>query len=69
VKPLSWRQVIRKFRNLGFEGPLYEGRHPYMQRGKLKIHVPNDHGRDITVGLQLEILRQGEISKEEWENA
>jgi len=69
LNPVSWRDLVRKFRNLGFDGPIYEGRHPYMHRGDLKVHIPRQHGRDITVGLQQEILKQGAISKEEWEKA
>ena len=33
------------------------------------LTIPNEHGRDISVALQREILRQAGISKEEWENA
>jgi len=40
-----------------------------MVRGDLKVRIPRQHGKDITVGLQQEILRQGAISKEDWEKA
>ncbi|HVP04211.1 MAG TPA: type II toxin-antitoxin system HicA family toxin [Dehalococcoidia bacterium] len=69
MKPLSQREIIRRFRALGFEGPRQEGRHPYMTRGRLKIHIAGRHGSDITVALQMKFLRQAGISKEEWENA
>ncbi len=33
------RELLRKLRDLGFEGPLPGGRHPFMQKGKLKLHI------------------------------
>jgi predicted RNA binding protein YcfA (HicA-like mRNA interferase family) len=53
---------------LGFEGPYSGGRHLFMKKGKLKIHIPNPHKKDISSGLLSEILRQAGIPKSEWEN-
>ncbi|MDP2950384.1 MAG: type II toxin-antitoxin system HicA family toxin [Chloroflexota bacterium] len=69
MRPISRRELIRKFRALGFEGPISGGRHGFMQRGKLKVHIPGEHGADISIALQREILRQAEITAEEWEQA
>ena len=69
MRPLSRRELIRRFRGLGFEGPVSGGRHPFMQKGSLKVHIPGEHRGDISVALQREILRQAAISVEEWENA
>jgi hypothetical protein len=40
-----------------------------MQRGSLKVHIPNPHRRPISVALQKEILRQAGIPTSDWENA
>jgi len=34
----------------------------------LKLRVPNPHEGDISVSLLKEILRQAEISEDEWTN-
>lgn len=40
-----------------------------MVKGELKMHIPNPHRGDISSHLLAEILRQAEISNDEWENA
>jgi len=41
-----------------------------MIKGRKKIRIPNSHGSaDIHVGLVKEILRQANISDEEWDKA
>jgi predicted RNA binding protein YcfA (HicA-like mRNA interferase family) len=66
--PISRKKLIRRFRQLGFTGPLSGGKHQFMIKGDLKIKIPNPHGiGDISDALVNEILRQAGISKEEWE--
>jgi len=67
-KNISWQELVRKFRKLGFDGPYSGGRHLFMVKGKLKVHIPNPHGKDISRHLLSEILRQAGISSEEWDN-
>jgi hypothetical protein len=69
LKPLSRRELIRKFRRLGFDGPISGGRHPYMEKGPLKVHITGEHQGDVTVALQKEILSHAGISTEEWDQA
>jgi predicted RNA binding protein YcfA (HicA-like mRNA interferase family) len=69
MSPISRRELIRKFRALGFEGPISGGRHSFMQRGKLKVHIPGEHGADVSIALQREILRQAGITFDAWEKA
>jgi hypothetical protein len=38
--PISRRELIRKFRSLGFTGPLSGGRHQFMKKGVLKVRIP-----------------------------
>jgi predicted RNA binding protein YcfA (HicA-like mRNA interferase family) len=68
--PIPLRELIRKFRALGFRGPFSGGRHQFMIRGALKVRIPNPHHRkDISAPLLNEILRQAGISDEEWESS
>jgi len=65
---ISRRDLIRRFRKLGFSGPFSGGKHQYMARGPQKIRVPNPHHQgDISASLVSEILRQASISESEWE--
>ena len=41
---ISRRELIRKFKALGFSGPYSGGRHQFMIRGRQKIRIPNPHG-------------------------
>jgi len=40
-----------------------------MKKGELKVIIPNLHRRDISKNLIAEILRQANISHEEWDSA
>lgn len=67
---LSRRELVRKFKALGFEGPFSGGKHQFMVKAQKKIRIPNPHGsKDIHIGLVNEILKQAGISQEEWDNA
>jgi len=65
---ISRKELIRKFKALGYSGPFSGGRHQFMIKGKKKIRIPNPHGSgDIDISLVREILRQAGIRKEEWD--
>lgn len=66
--PVSRRELIRRFRALGFQGPYQEGKHAFMVRAPLRIPIPNPHEGDIGVGLLSEILRLAGVSREQWES-
>ena len=67
IRPIKRGDLIRFLKKLGFEGPLTGGKHQFMVKGEIKLRLPNPHGPDIGVDLLIRILRQGGISKEEWE--
>ena len=69
LRPLSWRDLVRILRTLGFEGPFYGGKHPFMIRGALRLTIPNPRRHDISVDLLARILRQAGITADEWESA
>ena len=64
--PVSRRELVERFKELGFDGPYSGGKHPQMRRGNLTIIIPNSHQGDISVGLLRRILQQANVSKEEW---
>lgn len=68
-KNISWRKLIQKFKKLGFDGPYSGGRHLFMIKGELKVRIPNPHHKDISKYLVFEILRQADISPDEWDAA
>jgi len=69
VPPCSRRELIRKLKKLGFEGPFPGGRHSYMKREKFRLIIPNPHGSQIDSVLIKEILKQAGITVEEWLDA
>lgn len=68
-KPISRRELIRRLRALGWEGPTAGGKHMIMENGDKTIHIPNPHGSDIDWSLTKRIIEQAGISKEVWEAA
>ncbi|MCS6903580.1 MAG: type II toxin-antitoxin system HicA family toxin [Candidatus Bipolaricaulota bacterium] len=66
LAPVSWGELVRRLRTLGFQGPYQEGKHPYMIKGDLSITIPNPHQKQIGVDLLSRILKQAKISRKEW---
>lgn len=69
LTPVSRRELLRRLKALGFEGPFPGGKHQWMRRGTLRVTIPNLHGTQIDPGLIRKILRQAGISVEEWMDA
>lgn len=69
AEAISRRELIRKLRHLGFEGPFPGSRHEFMRRGRVRIPIPGRHLGDIPAGLVSRILREAGVSPEEWESA
>ena len=70
AKPISRREPIRRFRSLGFEGPISGKRHHFVAKGDLKVRIPNPHkGGHIDLSLVKEILRQAGIKASDWDKA
>ncbi len=67
LKPVSCRILIKKFKKLGFEGPISGGKHRFMKKETLKVSIPSPHKEDVIgVPLLKEILRQAGIDREAW---
>ncbi|WP_293130515.1 type II toxin-antitoxin system HicA family toxin [Microcoleus sp. bin38.metabat.b11b12b14.051] len=65
--PISRRDLVQYLREVGFDGPYPGGKHQYMVKGELKLTIPNPHQGDISQALLSRILRQGNITRDEWE--
>jgi len=65
--PLRQKELVYYLHQIGFEGPFFGGKHPFMVKGDLVITIPNPHSGDIGKELLGKILYHAGISKEEWE--
>ncbi|MCK4522829.1 type II toxin-antitoxin system HicA family toxin [Candidatus Aerophobetes bacterium] len=66
LSPVSWIELVRRLRKLGFEGPYRGGKHPYIVKGNLVLTIPNPHRKEIGVDLLIRILKQAAITRKEW---
>ena len=66
LSPVSWADLVRRLRKLGFDGPYQGGKHPYMISGNLVLTIPNPHRREIGAPLLSRILKRAGVTKEEW---
>ncbi len=65
---ISRKELVKRLRVFGFDGPFAGGRHQYMSKGSLKVRIPNPHrSNEIHISLVKEILRQADITQEEWD--
>ena len=69
LTPITRRELIKRLRNLGWDGPFSGGKHQFMVRGAMKLPIPNPHGGVLGVGIVSEILKETGISREEWLSA
>lgn len=66
---ISRKELIKRFRALGYSGPFSGSKHQFMIKGRQKIRIPNPHGSgDVHISLVKEILRQAGIKSDEWNN-
>jgi len=66
IIPVSHKDLIKKLKAFGFDGPFPGGKHLFMIKGNLRLTVPNPHKSIIGVDLLVRILKQAGISKDEW---
>lgn len=67
VAGVKREHLIRYLKQLGFTGPYSGGKHQIMVKDNITLRVPNPHQGDIGRELLARILRQAEISREDWE--
>ena len=69
LSPVTFSELVRKLKALGFEGPFPGGKHLFVLKDDLRLTIPNPHTQDIGVDLLKRILRQGGIQRDEWNRA
>jgi predicted RNA binding protein YcfA (HicA-like mRNA interferase family) len=68
LRPIKRNDLVRYLKQIGFTGPYVGGKHQFMIKDKLRLTIPNPHQSEIGINLLYKILKQAEISKEDWEN-
>lgn len=58
LRPIKRKDLISCLRRLDFTGPYAGGKHEYMQRGRLKVRIPNPHQGDIVSHSSNEYLKK-----------
>lgn len=66
-KPTKRNDLIKALKKAGFDGPFAGGRHEFLVKGELRLTLPNPHQGEIGKDLLGRILRQANLSREEWE--
>jgi predicted RNA binding protein YcfA (HicA-like mRNA interferase family) len=66
-KPVKRKDLIKALRSAGFEGPYTGGKHEFLVKGQLRLVLPNPHQGEISKDLLARILRQANLTREEWE--
>lgn len=67
-KPIKRRELIRRFRALGWQGPEPGHRHMFMRLGERTVPIPNPHGSgELDWTLVKRILAQADIDARQWE--
>ena len=62
------KELLRKLRVLGWDGPYIGSKHPFMKKGTRKLKVPNPHDDPIYQELLSRILFQAQITDDEWDS-
>ena len=67
-KPIKRRELIRRFRALGWQGPEPGHRHMAMRLGERTVPIPNPHGDgELDWTLVKRILAQAGIDPKQWD--
>ncbi len=61
LSPISWKNLIKKLKAFGFEGPYSGGKHLFMIKGNIRLTVPNPHRKEIFTPLLSRILKEVDI--------
>jgi predicted RNA binding protein YcfA (HicA-like mRNA interferase family) len=66
LTPVSWTELVKRLRKLGFDGPYQGGKHPYMIKDDFVLTIPNLHRKEIGIDLLSRILKRAGIARKEW---
>ena len=67
ISPISFNDLVKKLKIFGYKGPFSGGKHLFMIKDDIRLTIPNPHKKSgISIDLLIRILKNAEISKEEW---
>ncbi len=66
-KPIKHRELVRRFHQLGWQGPWQRGKHPFLVKDGRRLTIPNPHEGDIDWSLMKRILAQARVTRTEWD--
>lgn len=66
LTPVKQKELIKKLKLFGYQGPFAGGKHWFMIRNDVRLTLPNLHQKEIGIDLLRRILKQAEISVDEW---
>lgn len=66
-KPIKHRELVRRLRQLGWEGPWQRGKHPFLVKEGRRLTIPNPHEGDVDWSLTKRILAQARVRQTEWD--
>ena len=69
LTPVSRRELVSRLQSLGFDGPYAGGSHEFMLRNGRRLILPNPHRSQVSVDLLARLLRQAEITRDEWDES
>ena len=66
-KPISRRELIRRLRISGWQGPFSGKRHQFMSKAGRRVFIPNPHRGDLDWSLVKLVIAQAEIAADSWD--
>jgi predicted RNA binding protein YcfA (HicA-like mRNA interferase family) len=67
ISPISFNDLVKKLKKFGYKGPFSGGKHLFMIKKDTRLTIPNPHKKsDLGIDLLIKILKNAEISKDEW---
>ena len=64
--PYSFRDIERRLRKLGYKAVRQKGSHVLFSNGATTFPVPRHAGRDISPGVERQIVKLLQLSKDEF---
>jgi predicted RNA binding protein YcfA (HicA-like mRNA interferase family) len=66
IKPISRKELIKKLKHFGYDGPFSGGKHQFMIKDNIRLTIPNPHKSEISPDLLKRILNQAKITTKDW---
>ena len=66
--PYKFKEIEKRLRKLGYKVVRQKGSHVLFSNGETIFPVPNHGGKDISPGVERQIVKSVELTKEEFKN-